>query len=122
MVNRDKLNKNRNWKQIFRIIYLGLCPSCGEGKLFNSFIRVKEKCPNCTYSINHNDIGDVAIWFSMLITSIIVAFSALYFELSFKPSLWVHIFVWIPIIFTLVFITLRFFKIIFIYINYIKRV
>ena len=121
MAKSNKVRDKKSLKQVFKIIFFGLCPCCGNVKFIDIFLRVREKCLNCSYSLNYNDIGDAAIWFSMLVTSIIIASGALYIELFFKPSLWVHILIWVPTVLFLVFILLRFFKILFIYINYVKR-
>ncbi len=57
----------------------------------------------------------------MFITSILVSFGALFLELSFKPKLWLHVIIWVPIVFIIVFIILRPIKLIFIYLNYKNR-
>ena len=66
-------------------------------------------------------MGDAAAWFSMFITGIIVAFGALFLELTFQPSLWIHVIIWIPVVFLIVIVILRPIKSFFIYLNYKKR-
>ena len=67
-------------------------------------------CPNCGYEINTHKIGDGAAWFSMLLTSILVAIGALILEVNFQPKLWVHVIIWFPIVITLSVFILRPFK------------
>ena len=98
-----------------------MCPLCGSHKIFDGYIRLKENCSNCLFSIKNDDIGDAAAWFSMFITGILVSFGALFLELSFQPELWLHIMVWVPTVFIIVFITLRPVKLLFIYLNYKNR-
>ena len=121
MVNSNKLREKYNRKKFISNIYYGLCPSCGIVSIFNGYISIKEKCSNCSYTINYEEIGDAAVWFSMLITSIIVAIGVLFLELSLHPDLWVHILIWVPVVFSIVIIILRPIKMFFIYLNYKKR-
>ena len=99
----------------------GLCPSCGEVSILNGYLNIKANCSCCKLKIKTEDIGDGAAWFSMFITSIIVSFGALILELYFYPDLWVHILVWVPIVFILVLLTLRPIKLLFIYFAYRNR-
>ena len=60
--------------------------------------------------INTHKIGDGAAWFSMLLTSILVAIGALILEVNFQPKLWVHVIIWFPIVIALSIFILRPFK------------
>ena len=52
--------------------FRGLCPACGRGKLFRSYLFQNESCSVCreNYSDIHADDGPA--WFVMLITGAIV--------------------------------------------------
>jgi len=57
----------------------------------------------------------------MFITSIFVSFGALFLELLLQPKLWLHIIIWVPVVFIIVLIILRPIKLVFIYLNYKNR-
>ncbi|PPR17065.1 MAG: hypothetical protein CFH33_00217 [Alphaproteobacteria bacterium MarineAlpha9_Bin3] len=96
---------------LFKKIIYGLCPSCASISIFKYYIKLLGVCPNCGYVINLDKIGDGAAWFTMLITSIIVAVGVYILETIFQPDLWVHITIWFPVIFILSFLIIRPFKI-----------
>lgn len=103
-------DKKANNISLFKKVVYGLCPSCASVSIFKYYIKLLSKCPKCGYNVNYNKIGDGAAWFTMLLTSIIVAVGVFILETIFNPDLWVHIIIWFPITFALSFIILRPFK------------
>ena len=95
---------------LFKKVIYGLCPNCASISIFKYYIKLLSKCTNCGYEINTHKIGDGAAWFSMLLTSILVAIGALILEVNFQPKLWVHVIIWFPIVITLSVFILRPFK------------
>ena len=79
----------------------GRCPRCGEGRLFEGFLTVAPRCQNCGLDYAFIDSGDGPAVFVILIVGFIVAFLALYVEFTFQPPFWVHILLWVPLIFGL---------------------
>jgi uncharacterized protein (DUF983 family) len=66
------------------------CPQCGQGKLFRGFLTVAEKCERCGLSLGFADAGDGAAWFVMLTAGAIAVAAALFVEVNWQPSYWVH--------------------------------
>mgnify|MGYP001037488011 CR=1 FL=1 len=79
----------------------GRCPRCGEGRLFKGFLSLQPSCANCGLDYAFIDSGDGPAVFVILIVGFIVAFLALYVEFTFQPPFWVHILLWVPLIFGL---------------------
>jgi len=75
----------------------GRCPNCGEGHLFDSFLKVAPRCEACGYDLAKADSGDGPAVFVILIAGFIVAFAALYVELAFTPPIWLHLVLWLPL-------------------------
>jgi uncharacterized protein (DUF983 family) len=75
---------------------LGRCPNCGEGYLFDGFLKVAPTCEACGYDLSKADSGDGPAVFVILIAGFIVAFGALFTEFAFHPPVWVHLIVWLP--------------------------
>ena len=82
----------------------GLCPRCGQGKLFDGFLKVKPACASCGLDYKFADSGDGPVVFVILIVGFIVVGAALWTEVNINPPLWLHFLLWIPLasIFSLV--------------------
>ncbi len=74
----------------------GRCPHCGEGALFRGFLTVADHCEACGYDFIRADPGDGPAVFVMLIGGFIVAFAALFTEIAYRPPIWVHLAVFLP--------------------------
>jgi uncharacterized protein (DUF983 family) len=74
----------------------GRCPNCGEGHLFEGFLKVSPRCEACGYDLAKADSGDGPAVFVILIAGFLVAFGALYTELAFNPPVWVTLIIWMP--------------------------
>ncbi len=75
----------------------GLCPRCGQGKLFDGFLKVKPACASCDLDYKFADAGDGPVVFVILIVGFIVVGAALWAEVNFNPPLWLHFILWIPL-------------------------
>ncbi len=75
----------------------GCCPRCGQGKLFDGFLKVKPACANCDLDLAFADSGDGPVVFVILIVGFIVVGSALWMEVNINPPLWLHFLLWIPL-------------------------
>jgi len=73
------------------------CPNCGEGALFDGFLKVASACPACAYDLSAADSGDGPAVFIILIVGFAVAFAALITEFTIHPPMWVHLAVWLPL-------------------------
>ena len=74
----------------------GRCPNCGEGFLFEGFLKVAPTCEACGYDFSKADSGDGPAVFVILIAGFVVAFGALFTEFALHPPVWVHLVVWLP--------------------------
>ena len=85
----------------------GLCPRCGQGRLFKSFIDLQPRCQVCGLDFSFADSGDGPAVFIMMIVGFIVVGLALFVEFTFAPPYWLHALLWIPLILGLSFGLLR---------------
>jgi uncharacterized protein (DUF983 family) len=88
----------------------GRCPNCGEGHLFEGFLKVAPACEACGYDLAKADSGDGPAVFVILVAGFIVAFAALFTEVAFSPPVWVHLILWLPATLILCLALLRPFK------------
>lgn len=75
----------------------GRCPNCGEGALFKGFLTVAPTCRACGYDLAKADSGDGPAVFVILIAGFLVAFAALFTEIAYRPPVWVHLVVFLPL-------------------------
>jgi uncharacterized protein (DUF983 family) len=70
------------------------CPRCGEGRLFDGVLTIRDRCPVCGLDLRANDTGDGPAVLVIFLLSIIVVGLAFWVEFRFNPPLWVHIVLW----------------------------
>jgi uncharacterized protein (DUF983 family) len=75
----------------------GRCPNCGEGYLFEGFLKVAPRCEACGYDLSKADSGDGPAVFVIMIAGFFVAFAALITEFTIHPPIWVHLVIWLPL-------------------------
>ena len=88
----------------------GRCPNCGEGHLFEGFLKVSPSCEACGFDLAAADSGDGPAVFVILIGGFLVAFGALFTEALFHPPVWVTAIIWLPMTLIVCLVLLRPFK------------
>ncbi|MBC9245633.1 DUF983 domain-containing protein [Paracoccus sp. 11-3] len=64
----------------------GRCPSCGEGKMFRSYLKVSDECPVCGEELHHQRADDGPAYLTILIVSHLAAPMLLAYFIAFRPS------------------------------------
>ncbi|WP_138379337.1 DUF983 domain-containing protein [Luteithermobacter gelatinilyticus] len=75
----------------------GVCPRCGQGRLFRGYLDLRDKCSCCGLDYSSFESADGPAVFIILILGFIVVGLALVVEVSFEPPLWVHVVLWGPL-------------------------
>ena len=75
----------------------GRCPRCGEGKLFDGYLKLKPRCAACGLDFAFADSADGPAVFIMLIAGFFVLGLALYVEIAYTPPIWLHLLLWLPL-------------------------
>ncbi len=76
----------------------GRCPRCGEGKLFDGFLKVAPRCSVCGLDLSKADSADGPAFFIMLLVPLLIMPVAMWVEFSYRPALWLHAVLWGPLI------------------------
>lgn len=84
----------------------GYCPNCGVGRLFRAYLKTVESCAHCGEDIHHHRADDAPPYFTILIVGHIIIPLLLMVEQTWKPDLWIHAAIWLPmtIVLSLVFL------------------
>jgi uncharacterized protein (DUF983 family) len=72
------------------------CPACGEGRLYNKYLKVVYACDVCGTELHHQRADDAPPYFTMMIVGHIVVGGLLALEVAYHPPTWVHLAIWLP--------------------------
>ena len=81
------------WQTGFR----GRCPRCGEGALYDGFLKVGDHCPVCGLDYNFENAGDGAVPFLILLIGAVGVGVGVWVLFAFNAPVWVPILVSAPI-------------------------
>ncbi|MDX8535659.1 DUF983 domain-containing protein [Mesorhizobium sp. VK25A] len=76
----------------------GRCPRCGEGHLFEGFLKLAPKCDVCGLDFSFADPADGPAFFVICFACVPSVLFAVWAQVTFEPSMWFHAFVSIPIV------------------------
>jgi uncharacterized protein (DUF983 family) len=74
--------------------------------MFHRYLKVSNNCPNCGEELHHHRADDAPAYFTIAIVGHIVVGLVLAVEMAYRPALWVHAALWLPltVILTLLFL------------------
>ena len=75
----------------------GVCPSCGQTRIFRAFLKVVPECANCGAPLGLARADDAPPYFTIFIVGHIVVGGMLIVERAYAPPLWVHAAIWLPL-------------------------
>ena len=73
------------------------CPACGSGTMFRRYLKVADSCPACGEELHHHRADDAPPYFTIVIVGHIVVSLVLLVEMTYRPPLWVHMMLWLPL-------------------------
>ena len=74
-----------------------LCPACGKGAMFNRYLKVADHCRHCGEALHHQRADDAPPYFTIVIVGHIVVSLVLAVEVAYRPPLWLHAALWLPL-------------------------
>lgn len=75
----------------------GACPRCGQGRIFDGFLTVRQTCQSCGLDYGFADAADGPAVFVMFLVGFLVVGLALWVEFAYVPPIWVHAVLWFPL-------------------------
>jgi uncharacterized protein (DUF983 family) len=76
----------------------GRCPRCGQGRMFDGFLKLAPRCQACGLDYGFIDSADGPAVFVIMIAGFAVAGAALVTEIAYTPPIWVHAVLWAPLV------------------------
>jgi uncharacterized protein (DUF983 family) len=87
----------RSVARAMRLGFMGRCPNCGEGKIFAGYTAIADHCDSCGQAFHHHRADDLPPYLTILIVGHIVVPLMLFVERTWRPEIWIHIALWIPL-------------------------
>lgn len=86
---------SRDAWQSLRLGLRGRCPACGKGKIFRSYLKVNDNCPECGEELHHHRADDAPPYFTIFIVGHIIGTLMIFAE-NIVPDapLWAHALIW----------------------------
>jgi uncharacterized protein (DUF983 family) len=73
------------------------CPACGEGRIFRRYLKVVDHCGTCGEALHHHRADDAPPYFVIVIVGHVVVSLVLAVEMAYRPPLWLHAALWLPL-------------------------
>jgi uncharacterized protein (DUF983 family) len=96
--------------RILKVATRSKCPQCGQGKLFDGFLKLAPRCDACGLDYSFADPADGPAFFAMMGMAIPVTALAVWIELTYEPPVWVHFVTTLPFLLLTCIPPLRFLK------------
>lgn len=97
------------------------CPRCGHGSVFSGVLAINYRCRACGLDLTRYNIGDTPAAVLVGVWVIALAALAIWAEVAFDPSYWLHVLLWPALLMLLVYTTVRPLKAWFIATGYFYR-
>ncbi len=76
---------------------MGKCPRCGQGRLFDGFLRVSRQCEVCGEPFHHHRADDLPAYLVLLFVGHLIVTLLLIVDSAYAPPYWVEFAIWIPL-------------------------
>lgn len=86
---------------------MGRCPACGQTHAFIGYLTVVPSCVACSAPLGSLRADDAPPYFTIFIVGHIIVGLMLWLETAYKPDLWVHAALWLPLSLVLTLALLR---------------
>lgn len=77
---------------------MGRCPRCGEGRLFQGFLKLRPACEVCGLDFSFADPADGPAFFVTCFFCVPAVFFAVWLDFAYQPPLWVHLVTSLPVL------------------------
>ncbi|MBT2189124.1 DUF983 domain-containing protein [Sphingobium nicotianae] len=91
--------EGRDWPKLdpVRTGIRGHCPRCGEGHIFDGFLKMRKGCEVCGLSYDYADPADGPAFFVICFACVPAVTFALLLQIKFSPPFWVHLLTTVPL-------------------------
>jgi uncharacterized protein (DUF983 family) len=94
MANHDQPVISEGQPPLWRAALFGLCPACGQGKMFKSVIGFADGCTHCGLDYRQFNVGDGPAALLVMVVGAVVVPAALALHFKVHPPIVVHLVLW----------------------------
>lgn len=76
---------------------MGRCPCCGSGRLFSAYLKVADHCSICGEAYYHHRADDAPPYMVIFAVGHIVVPLLVLVEEVFRPAVWLHLVIFLPL-------------------------
>jgi len=76
----------------------GLCPKCGKGHMFKSWLKLSDHCEVCGLDYRFAAPDDGPAFFALCIVAFPLIFFVVWLQVAFTPPFWVHLLTSFPLL------------------------
>jgi len=73
------------------------CPVCGEGRVFQGYLKLVPECEACHTPLGKLRPDDAAPYFVILLAGHVLLPPVFWVERHYMPPMWVHMALWLPL-------------------------
>jgi len=95
--DRVPATADERFRWILRCGWKGLCPRCGQGRMFRSWLKIVDRCDVCDLDYRFAAPDDGPAFFSLCIIALPLIFLVVWIEVAFDPPGWVHLITSLPV-------------------------
>lgn len=74
------------------------CPSCGEGRLFSGFLKVRRECPVCGADNSLYPADDAPPYVALVLVGHLLLPLMLWADHVYVPPMWLEFAIWLPLL------------------------
>ncbi|HEY4251517.1 MAG TPA: DUF983 domain-containing protein [Roseomonas sp.] len=73
------------------------CPQCGEGRVFDGYLKVVPECSVCHAPLGELRADDAPPYFTIFLIGHLLVPFVFWIERAYQPPMWLHMVVWLPL-------------------------
>lgn len=91
--------EHQDWPRLspFECGIKGCCPRCGQGRLFDGFLKLAPRCEVCGLDYSFADPADGPAFFVICFVCVPSVLFGLWIEVAFQAPYWVHLVTTLPV-------------------------
>jgi uncharacterized protein (DUF983 family) len=86
----------QKFRWIMHCGWKGLCPRCGVGRMFKSWLKIVDRCDHCGLDYRFAAPDDGPAFFSLCIIALPLIAFVVWLQVAFDPPVWVHLITSVP--------------------------
>jgi uncharacterized protein (DUF983 family) len=87
----------RSWPQAIWRGFRCKCPACGKGRIFYKYLKVVDQCPSCGEDLHYQRADDAPPYLTIMAVGHLIVPALFIVERLWKPAIWVHMAIWLPL-------------------------